>query len=145
MKGAVSSFLLGVIAAFGAAQISVLLQHGFSFMVAFSADPFFILRGLFWAAILLLGYFVLRIIQGQKVGIELGRFELGAFALGTVAMFALAIWLRSFEPTDYKVFPYIVIPRLFFVALASFWLLVLLNFRPNKSLQATPKSGAPEL
>jgi hypothetical protein len=137
MKRVVSSFLLGVIAAFWAAQMSVLLQHGFSFMVAFSADPLFLLRGLFWAAILLLGYFAFRIIQGRNVRVEFGRFELGTFILGITAMFALAIWLRSAEPTDYKVFPYVVIPKLFFVALASFWLLVAFNFRPNKPLEPT--------
>jgi len=137
MKRTVSSLLLGLIAAFWVAQLSVINHHQLSFMVVFFSDPFFILRGLSLLALLLLGYFVWRILQGHRVTLAFGRVELGAFVFGLAVMFILAVWLHSVEPPDYKVFPYVVIPKLFVVALGSFWALVLINFRPSSSLQPT--------
>ena len=96
------------------------------------------------SAILSLAYFVLCIIRGYRINLNIGRYEIAFFILGVIVLLAIAIWLKLSEEPDYKVFPYIVVPKLFLIALASFWILVGLHFRPNKSLKSgTPQSGAP--
>jgi len=137
MKRAISSFLFGLVFAFWVAQLAVFYNHGFSFTVAFHFEAFFIVGGFFWLAVLLLGYFGWRIFRGHRVALSFGRLELAFFLLGVLVVLLLAFWLKSLEPPDYKVLPYIVIPKLFVVALAGFWVLVLINFRPTSVLNRT--------
>ena len=137
MKRFISSLLVGVIFAFWIAQIMVFLRHGFSFTVVFNIDTFFVIRIFYWAAILIFAYYAWQLIMGRKFETAVGRCEIAAFLIGVVMLIFVAIILRSLEATDYKVFRYLVVPKLFVIALASFWILVILNIHINKLLHCT--------
>ncbi len=125
--------LIGAIFAFWIAQLMVITVHGFSFTSAFNMDSFFVIRAFFWLAILLLAYFVLCIIRGYQIHLIIGRYEIAFFILGIIILMAIAIWIKFSVEPGFRRLPYIVIPRLFLIALASFWVLVGLHFRPNES------------
>jgi len=130
--------LIGTIFAFWIAQFMVFLGHGFSFTVVFNMDSFFVIRIFYWFAILILAYITLCFIRGYRFTLSIGRYEIAFFILGVIVLMAIAIWLKLSVEPDYKVFPYIVVPKLFLIALACFWILVGLHFRPNKSLKMGP-------
>ena len=140
MKKNLSASLLGIIMGFVVLQSLYFRQFGFSFLEYISwIDKWYIIRIISVFSIILGIWMTIKLFNKRRFLIEFTIMQLIFFFLGVISLAITYILWRVFSPDgdDYKFTPYVVLPCFYFISLASFYLLVFINMRPNQQLKLT--------